>query len=148
MAIINIPRSVIPACDVAELEKFEEIVRETAQIEKIGAYKVGFELALQYGLPKIVKTARRYSDKPIIYDHQKAGTDIPDTGKNFAEVCKKAKIDAAILFPQAGPETEKAWINALKEKEIGVICGGEMTHKGYLETENGFILSEALLGIY
>ena len=48
MAIIKIPRSVIPACDVAEIEKFEQIVEETAQIEKIGAYKIGFELALQY----------------------------------------------------------------------------------------------------
>jgi orotidine-5'-phosphate decarboxylase len=148
MAIIKIPRSVIPACDVEDIKKFEEIVQETAGIEKIGAYKIGFELALQYSLPKIVKTARKFTDKPIIYDHQKAGTDIPDTGKSFAKTCKKAKLDAAILFPQAGPETEKAWINALKEQGIGVIIGGEMTHKGYLETENGYILSEAPKRMY
>ena len=148
MAIIKISRSVIPACDVAELEKFEEIVEETAQIEKIGAYKIGFELGLQYGWGKVVKTARKHSDKPIIYDHQKAGTDIPDTGKNFASVCKKAKLDAAILFPQAGPETEKAWITALKEAGIAVIVGGEMTHKGYLENESGYIMDEAPKRMY
>ncbi|HLD58731.1 MAG TPA: orotidine 5'-phosphate decarboxylase / HUMPS family protein [archaeon] len=148
MSIIKIPRSVIPACDVAELEKFEQIVEETAQIEKIGAYKIGFELALQYGLPKVVKTARKHTDKPIIYDHQKAGTDIPDTGKGFAAVCKKAKLDAAILFPQAGPETEKAWIIALKEAGIEVIVGGEMTHKGYLESESGYIQNEAPKRMY
>ncbi|MDD5148831.1 MAG: orotidine 5'-phosphate decarboxylase [Candidatus ainarchaeum sp.] len=148
MAIIKIPRSVIPACDVAELEKFEEIVEATAGIEKIGAYKIGFELALQYGLPKVVKTARKHSDKPVIYDHQKAGTDIPDTGKNFAAVCAKAKIDAAILFPQAGPETEKAWITALKEAGIQVIVGGEMTHKGYLEKESGYIMDTAPKRMY
>src|SRR3990167_11464593 len=148
MAIIKIPRSVIPACDVAELEKFEQIVEETAQIEKIGAYKIGFELALQYGLPKVVKTARKHTDKPIIYDHQKAGTDIPDTGKGFAEVCKKAGVDAVIFFPQSGPETERAWIYHALDKGLNVIVGGRMTHPAYAVSEGGFITDEGALDMY
>lgn len=99
--IIERYRSVIPACDVPTLEEFEEIVKETADVEGIGGYKVGLELGLSYGLGRVVEVARKYTAKPIIYDHQKAGTDIPDTGKNFAEVCKRAGVDAVILFPQA-----------------------------------------------
>ena len=46
-------------------------------------YKVGLSLALDCGLPKVVEIAREYTDKPIIYDHLKAGTDIPEVGKNL-----------------------------------------------------------------
>mgnify|MGYP000430429737 CR=1 FL=1 len=85
--IIQKERSIIPACDVP-LEVYEQIVRETSDIEGIGAYKIGFQLALKYGLPKIVEVTRKYNHKPIIYDHQKAGTDIPKTGENFARTVK------------------------------------------------------------
>ncbi|MBN1940590.1 MAG: orotidine 5'-phosphate decarboxylase [Candidatus Diapherotrites archaeon] len=148
MAIIKIPRSVIPACDVASIERFEEIVKATGDIEKIGAYKIGFELGLKFGLPKIVETARQHTEKPIIYDHQKAGTDIPDTAAGFAETCKDSGVDAVILFPQSGPETEKAWIKTMQAHNLGVIVGGEMTHKSYLESDNGFILNAAPKRMY
>ncbi|PIS39574.1 MAG: hypothetical protein COT33_01225 [Candidatus Nealsonbacteria bacterium CG08_land_8_20_14_0_20_38_20] len=145
--IIKQEKSIIIACDVP-LELYEKIIRETKDIEGIGGYKVGSILALNYGLPKIVETTRKYTEKPIIYDHQKAGTDIPDTGKEFVRVCKKAGIDAIILFPQSGPETEKAWIKAAKEEGLGVIVGGLMTHPKYKRSEGGYIADEAILEIY
>jgi len=145
--IIERNRSIIPACDVSP-EKLDEMVKATAGIDGIGAYKLGFVLGLSIGLPKAVEIIRKHSDKPIIYDHQKAGTDIPDTGKAFARVCKEAGIDAVIFFPQAGPETEKAWIAAAKEENLGVIVGGLMTHKGYAHSEGGYLADEAILDMY
>lgn len=145
--IIKQEKSVIIACDVS-LELYEKIVKETKDIEGIGGYKIGFMLGLNYGLPKIVELTRKWTEKPIIYDHQKAGTDLPHTGKGFARVCKKAGIDAVIFFPQAGPETEKAWIEAAKEEGLGVIVGGSMTHPKYKRSEGGYIADEAVLEIY
>jgi len=145
--IINRDRSIIPACDVSP-GKLEELVKATANVDGIGAYKLGFVLGLSIGLPKAVEIIRKHSDKPIIYDHQKAGTDIPDTGHPFARVCKNAGIDAVILFPQAGPETEKAWIRAAREENLGVIVGGLMTHKGYTCSEGGFLADDAVLNMY
>ena len=145
--IIERNRSIIPACDV-ELELYEKIVRETANIDGIGGYKVGFVLGLTYGLSKIVEVARKYTDKPIIYDHQKACTDIPDTGIKFAKTCKKAGIDTVILFPQTGPEAEKTWIKVCKNEGLGVIVGGLMSHPCYLRSEGGYIADEAVLEIY
>ncbi len=140
-------RSIIIACDVP-LETYEKIVKETADIDKVGGYKIGFYLALKCGLSRIVRIAREYTDKPIIYDHQKAGTDIPEMGKKFMEVCKKAGVDAVILFPQSGPETEKAWINAAKEEDLGIIVGGLMTHPKYTDEEGGWIRKDKILEIY
>ncbi len=147
MSIIKRDRSIIIACDVS-LDKYENILKETADMETIGGYKLGFYLGLEHGLPKLVEIARKYTKKPLIYDHQKAGTDIPDTGKKFAEVCKNAGIDAVIFFPQAGPETEKAWIDAAKEKGLGVIVGGLMTHKSYVKSEGGYLSDDSILKIY
>src|SRR3989338_199824 len=145
--IIKRDRSIIPACDVT-IEKFEEIVKTTADIEEVGAYKIGIVLGLNYGLPKIVEVARRYTNKPLIYDHQKAGTDIPEMGDKFAEVLANAGFNAAILFPQAGPITQEAWTKALQDKGLDVLVGGLMTHKGFIRSDGGYLADESIMEIY
>ena len=139
--------SIIPACDVS-VERYEELIKATADVDGVSAYKLGFVLALSIGLPRAVEIARKYTDKPLIYDHQKAATDIPETGEKFMKTCKAAGIDAVILFPQAGPETEKAWIQAAQDEELGVIVGGLMTHKGYAQSDGGWLADDAILEIY
>lgn len=146
--IINRDRSVIPACDVKTLQHLEDLVKATSEVDGIGAYKIGFELGLGYGLPDVVEAIKKNSDKPIIYDHQKAGTDIPDTGKKYARVLADAGVDATILFPQAGPETERAWIYHCLDHGLKVIVGGRMTHPAYSQSEGGFISDEGALEMY
>ena len=145
--IIERERSIIPACDVP-LEVDEEIVKNTADVDGVGGYKIGFQLGLTHGLPKIVAVTREHNDKPIIYDHQKAGTDVPHTGEYFAKVMKNAGIGAVILFPQSGPETEKAWIEAAFEQDLGVIVGGLMSHPKYVRSEGGYLADEAIMEMY
>ena len=144
--IINLKKSIIPSCDVDSLEKFDRLVKSTCSVKGVGAYKIGFELVIPFGMEKVVKIIRKHTKLPIIYDHQKAGTDIPDMGLKFMNACKG--VDAVILFPQAGPETETAWIKAAQQLKMNVIIGGEMTHKGYLKNENGFIDDDAPKRIY
>lgn len=139
--------SVIPACDIP-LDRFEVLVRETADLPMVSAYKVGFVLALSAGLPRVVEVARRYTDKPLIYDHQKAATDIPATGGVFMQTLQRAGIDAVILFPQAGPHTERAWIDAGRAHDLHVIVGGWMTHPGYRQSDGGFLSNEGILKMY
>ena len=145
--IIQRERSIIPACDV-QLDLYERIVKDTTNVDGVGAYKVGFELGLSYGLSRVVELTRKYNNKPIIYDHQKAGTDIPDTGKNFAGTMKNAGISAVILFPQSGPETQRAWTESAMEKGLVVIVGGLMTHPRYVRSQGGYIDDEAIMEIY
>ena len=146
MAIIKLKKSIIPSCDVDSLEKLNKLVKSTCKVKGVGAYKIGFELVIPFGIEKVIKVIRKHTKLPIIYDHQKAGTDIPDTGTKFMNACKG--VDAVILFPQAGPETETAWIKAAQQAKMNVIVGGEMTHKGYLKNENGFIDDNAPKRIY
>lgn len=144
---IAVPKSIIPACDV-DLPRFREIVQSTSDIQLIGAYKIGFSLVMRYGLPTVVEVARDLTDKPLIYDHQKAGTDIPMTGGTFMRVAAEAGIDAVILFPQAGPATLASWTRQAIDRGLGVIVGGKMTHERYVVSEGGYIADDAVVRIY
>lgn len=146
MAIIKLKKSIIPSCDVDSLEKLSKLVKETCSVKGVGGYKIGFELVIPFGMQSVVKTIRKHTKLPIIYDHQKAGTDIPDMGEKFMKACKLA--DAVILFPQAGPETEAAWIKAAQQSRTNVIIGGEMTHQAYLKEAGGFIADDAPKRMY
>lgn len=144
-----IPRdkSVIPAADV-EAEKFAELIEKTCLVEGIGGYKVGLALALEKGLPWVVGNVKEFTDLPVIYDHQKGGTDIPDMGTTFAKVCKKAGVDAIILFPFGGAKTERDWIKASQDAGLTVLVGGHMTQPEFLASEDGFIADQAPDRIY
>lgn len=146
MSIINLKKSIIPSCDVSSLEKLSRLVKSTCSVKGVGGYKIGFELVIPFGMDKVVKTIRRITRLPIIYDHQKAGTDVPEMGEKFMKACKL--VDAVILFPQAGPETEVAWIKSAQKAKMDVIIGGEMTHQAFLESAGGFIDDNAPKRIY
>ncbi len=144
-------RSVIPACDTDSIERFEQVVRETADITGISGYKLGFELGLRYGLPRLVEIAKKHApNKVIIYDHQKAATDIgdPEFGRKFARTAKDSGVDAVIFFPQSGPVTQTAWTGEALQTGLSVIIGGHMTHKGYLVEERGYIRNSAPMEMY
>lgn len=146
--LIELPKSVIPACDVSDIETFQKLVKETSGVPGIGAYKVGLELSIPYGLTEIVKRAREHTQLPIIYDHQKAGNDIPELGPKFGQAVKKSGADAVILFPFSSPETEIEWIKMCRGEGLAVLVGGHMTHKKFLESEGGFITDSAPARIY
>jgi len=137
---------IIVACDVA-IEKLEELVEKTYGIEGIVGYKIGANLAIEYGLKNIANEIKKYG-LPIIYDHQKAGTDIPRVGEIFAKACKSAGMNAVIIFPQAGPNSEVAFIEAIKKYGMTPMVGGEMTHEAYLMEDGGFIRDDAPGEIY
>ncbi len=145
--LIAVEKSIIPACDV-NMRVFEDIVRATADLPQVGAYKIGAALALQEGLSVVAKVARKHTSKPLIYDHQKAGTDIPETGKLFAATLKTCGMDAVILFPLSGPATQTAWIRSAQEAGLHVLLGAHMTHERFLLTDGGFLDASPLEKIY
>ena len=146
--LIEKEKSLIVACDVFSLSQLSKLVKETRDVEFVQAYKVGMTLSMRHGLPIVVNTIRKYTKKKIIFDYQKAGCDIPPIGSKFANICAESGVDAVILFPLAGAETETEWIRACKSEGLHVIVGGEMTHPKFLKAEGGFIDDGAPFRIY
>jgi orotidine-5'-phosphate decarboxylase len=146
--IKNYERSIIVSCDVKNINDLLNLVTQTCDVDGIGGYKIGSILTMRYGIDKLVETIREFTDKPIIYDHQKAMTDIPDLADDFVSTVKELGVDALIGFPQSGPLTEEAWIKACTYHNLEVIIGGEMTHPKYKRSEGGYLADEALDEIY
>jgi orotidine-5'-phosphate decarboxylase len=146
--LISRPRSIIPACDVSNKQEFEDLIKQTHDISGIGAYKIGLELTIQYGLKSLVDIIRRYTNAPVIYDHQKGGTDIPELGPKFSKVCRSAGVDAIILFPFGGLATERQWIKACQDEGLVVLVGAHMTQKNFLRSEGGFIADDSPQKMY
>lgn len=146
--LISRKKAVVVVADVKSLEELGELVRATCDVEGIEGYKVGFASGLTNGLGNVVDRIREYTKLPIIYDHQKGGTDIPELGVTFAEVIADSDCDAAILFPFGGAATQREWINALKEKGLTILVGGHMTQKEFLSSEGGYIADISPAMIY
>ena len=125
--IIKRDRSLILALDLL-LDRSKEVVEKTQNIDEVGAYKIPAISGLE-GWINWVDTLRICTNKPLIYDGQKAGTDVPDTAEKFMESLSAAEFDAVILCPRTNDyATQEARIKAAQKQELGVIVGGEMTH--------------------
>jgi orotidine-5'-phosphate decarboxylase len=138
----------IPALDTLSLDDALSCVRDTHACNSVYGYKVGFSLGLRHGLHAFMEKCRTITNKPFIYDHQKAATDIPETGPLFAQTLRECGITEGILFPQAGARTLAAWTKALRENNLKVIVGGMMTHEGYVLSEGGYLDDNAITRIY
>lgn len=139
---------IILACDVSSIEEAESLAKLSVGIDEVVGYKIGFTLGLRYGLRQVTEALKKINPLPVIYDHQKAGTDILQMGEPFARCCKEGGVDGVIVFPQAGPNTLDAFVSAILQHDMTPVVGGVMTHKGYLVSDGGFILDEAPERIY
>jgi len=144
----HLNHGVIPACDVDSLDELAWILSGTSNISGIVGYKIGCSLALRYGLQRVCRLVRDYCDYPIIYDHQKAGTDISYIGEKIMTICGLAGVDFVYVFPLAGPEIEQAYIQLAQSNNVIPVIGGGMTHCTYLASERGFIDNNAPSKIY
>lgn len=139
----------ILACDVPTLERLISLTSQLSGVQEVTGYKIGAAIALRYGLAAVVKEIRSHNHNSfILYDHQKAGTDIPATAKELVSTCAEADINALIIFPQSGPQSLIAHVRAVHELGITPIVGGMMTHQDYLKSDGGFIDDAAPLSIY
>ena len=134
---------IILAADVVSIVALRSLVEVADGIPEVVAVKIGFSLGLRFGLPDVVKTIKAASRLAVIYDHQKAGTDIPQTGGLFADTCRDAGVDGVIFFPQSGPKTLAGFVTAALERKLIPIVGLVMTHPAYLQSEGGYIVDAA-----
>ncbi len=146
--LFNGNRAVFVAADVESLEDLKQLVQSTCDVKGIGGYKVGLVLALRYGLNQVVETIQERTSLPVIYDHQKGGTDIPELGVKFAKVVAESGAKGAILFPFGGAVTMENWIESCQHENLTVLVGGHMTQKKFLASEGGFIADNAPAQIY
>ena len=145
--IIPQDKSLIVDCFV-NYELAHVLIRETTGIPDVGGYKFDALKFMRKGLEKWMEMARNYTEKPIIVDGQKWGTDIPKTGDSLMRNLKDLKAGGIILFPYSGPITQAKWTEAAQKYDLPVLIGGEMTHEGIKKKEGGYFTEEDFIRMY
>lgn len=135
---------VICATDLDDLETIARLLDAIDPVEGLVGYKFGSLLTLRFGLAAVVKAFRGLTSKWLIYDHQKAGLDIPSMASEFVAICRDAGMDALILFPLAGPGSVNAFVGATLEAGLVPIVGGALPLPDYLAPVGGFVAEDAL----
>ncbi|GAB1813342.1 orotidine 5'-phosphate decarboxylase / HUMPS family protein [Mycobacterium sp. MUNTM1] len=135
---------VVPALDVDSVDALKHLVELTTDVDGIVAYKLGIAGALRLGLPGAVRAIREISDLPIIYDHQKAGPDIPDMARRFSAVCHEAGVNSLILFPLGGPGAVREFVCQARQVGLAPIVGGALPFPEYSASGGGYVADDAL----
>ncbi|MBI3515033.1 MAG: orotidine 5'-phosphate decarboxylase [Proteobacteria bacterium] len=148
MARFRSTHGILPALDMDSLDDMRRIVELTGRVDGVVGFKVGLTATLRLGLEGAVKLLRPLTDLPLIYDHQKAGPDVPDMAAKFAATCRAAGVDGVILFPVAGPRAVREFVgNALKNQLVPLV-GGDLPLPDYNVSGGGFIADDALDRIF
>jgi orotidine-5'-phosphate decarboxylase len=135
---------IVPALDIDSHDQFERVVRETAKREGVAGYKLGLTSVLRLGLAESVRRLRDLTDLPVLYDHQKAGPDMPDMAVKYTAMCKEADVDGLILFPVAGPTAVDRFVGEAVRAGLIPVVGGEIPVPDYGVSGGGYMLDDAL----
>ena len=148
MRELRTSHGVLPALDMDDLDEMRRVVERTSRVDGVVGFKVGLTAVLRLGLEGAVRHLRPVTDLPLIYDHQKAGPDVPDMAQKFAATCRAAGVDGLILFPVAGPRAVREFVGNALEHELLPIVGGDLPLPDYNVAGGGFIADDALDRIF
>ncbi|HCU90409.1 MAG TPA: orotidine 5-phosphate decarboxylase [Gammaproteobacteria bacterium] len=139
---------IVPALDVETMSAAKALIEATTEVEGVVAYKLGLTLTLSAGLKTAVADLRGVTELPILYDHQKAGPDVPDMAGKFATVCKDAGVDGLILFPLAGPRAVDRFVGEAVNNGLLPVVGGDLPLEDYNAGGGGYVVDNSLDKIF
>jgi orotidine-5'-phosphate decarboxylase len=145
---LPVSHGILIALDVDSLDRMQRLVDRTTTIHGVVGYKVGLTATLRLGLGRAVERLRTSTDLPLVYDHQKAGPDVPDMAAKFAATCHEAGVDALILFPIAGPRAVVAFSASAYANRLLPIVGGDLPFPDYNASGGGYVIDDALEKIF
>lgn len=135
---------VLVALDAEQVEDSLRVVEATTAVEGVVGYKLGLTVVLRLGLAGAMAKLRRATDLPIVYDHQKAGPDVPDMAVKFCATCRDAGVDGLILFPTAGPRAVDGFVGESIRNRLLPIVGGDLPFPDYNAAGGGYVIDNAL----
>lgn len=138
------PLGIVPALDLLTLDDLRRVVEATTGVDGIVAYKVGLQAVLHVGLFRTVAAIRELTDLPLIYDHQKAGADMPDSAAGFVSICAKADLAGLILFPVAGPTAVREFVGHTLAAGLDAVVGGHIPVPDYTTSSGGYFVDDVL----
>jgi len=135
---------IVPALDLDTIDELKQVVEATCGVPGVVEYKLGLSAVLHVGLFAAVRAIREISDLPILYDHQKAGPDMPASAKPFVRICAEAGLKGLILFPVAGPTAVRQFVGHTLEAGLIPVVGAEIPVPDYCIGGGGYFADDGL----
>jgi len=135
---------IVVALDADSVDESRRVVERTTDVEGLAGYKVGLTSVLRLGLAEAIRQLRAVTSLPLVYDHQKAGADVPDMAPKFAANCRAAGVDGLILFPTAGPRAVDGFVGEAIRNRMLPIVGGDLPFPDYNASGGGYVVDHAL----
>ncbi len=135
---------IIVALDAQSVDACKRTCDLTTDVEGVVGYKLGMTMALRLGLAEAVRQLRTHTDLPLLYDHQKAGSDVFDMAAKFVALCAEAKVDGLILFPIAGPRAVEGFVGETIKHGMLPLVGGDLPFPDYNVSGGGYVADDAL----
>jgi hypothetical protein len=115
-------------------------IEATERIPFVVGYKIGALTVLETGLKDTLRSIKKISSKPLLYDHQKLGCDLPDIYKGrMLDLIKSYGADGVFIFPLGGQEVLESIINKCVDIELTPIVCGDLSYKGFFTEEGGYV---------
>jgi orotidine-5'-phosphate decarboxylase len=140
-------RGIVCACDVPTLDALARLVDAVDGVDGVVGYKLGSLLVLRHGLGDVVRAVRKLTAKAVLYDHQKAGLDIPSMAAEYVGACGEAGVEALILFPLGGPTAVDAFVGETLRGGLRPVVGGALPLADYTTRGGGYVAPAALARI-
>jgi orotidine-5'-phosphate decarboxylase len=142
------PAGIVIALDTDTVDASLRVVEATADLPGVAGYKLGLTMVLRLGLAAATTQLRGATRLPIVYDHQKAGPDVPDMAVKFCATCREAGVDGLILFPTAGPRAVDGFVGESIRQRLLPIVGGDLPFEDYNAAGGGYVVDDALDRIF
>jgi hypothetical protein len=149
MRLSKYERTAMPACDFQSLGSFKKLLVATKDMPLVEPYKIGgLSLPLIFGLGNVMRFARKYTDKKIVFDKQKFGCEMGEDIEIAITSCKEFGVEIIIVFPFVGLEAELEWIHQCHRHDMDLIIGGHMTVSKYTTSEGGYMNDDYVEEVY
>lgn len=139
---------ILISLDTVSRSELSRVVEQTKDLNGVCGYKIGALCSLALGLGEVIRTIRAVTPKQIVYDHQKAGNDIPEIARKLVQLTAECGVNAFILFPFAGPATLLAAVQEGLDRGLTMIVGAHMTHPSFTYDDGGFVRSSEITRIF
>ena len=126
MVLFERPSGIIVACDFINLERLGSVIGHVDNIEGVVGYSIGPTYSADNSLNNVFRCMSSMTGKPILYNHQAAGSGSPAIMGDFVSMVSGVGFSGAVITPYAGPDASMKLISKLREKNVEpIVCGSD-----------------------
>jgi hypothetical protein len=149
MEIFNLKNGVLIDINNPEKSTVAEIITATKEIDYVVGYRLGVRPMIRNGVMDIVDLIKNQTSKPLIYDHQKFGNDLPEIcSGDILDDIRDSGIDGIVILPLAGRKVLESIINKCNKINLLPVVCGDLSYTGYFRSEDGYIENDIQQKIY